>query len=1105
LIIPTCSQKYLLTWKHSAAWYNFKWNLGINQRRAKLPKDLHMRFSLRIAFVLALLSALACAQITNATITGRVVDPSNSLVTDAKVEAISLNTNIHYSGQTNREGLFTITGVPPGPYRVAASKAGFRTIVREDVVLRVQDIVALNFTLQVGSVSETVTVTGGAPMVDTQSAAVSTVIDQSYVANMPLNGRSFQDLILLTPGVVTQTPQAPGTLGGTGEFSVNGQRTESNYYTVDGVSANIGAASGSYNGYQNTSSSGASGSVPGATALGTTQALTSVDALQEFRVASSTYSAEFGRNPGAQIAFETKSGTQQWHGSAFNYLRNGYFDAQDWFNDYAGLKNGSLHQNDFGGTFGGPVWIPGAYNGKDKTFFFVSYEGLRLNAPVPANPSLYVPDNALRASAPVALQPVMSAYPAPTPDGQDFASSGAAQYLATWANPSSINATSARFDENVSSQLRLFFRFNNTTSSSAARGNSSGNAPSVELISDSTVRTYTAGATSMFSNRLTNDFRLNYSSNVSSANQFISPIGGSAPLDLNQFSGLGPTGEGSVCIVQSISFQCMGLDQGRWSGAQQQWNVVDTVSLTAGSHQFKFGVDYRRLTPNAVVGTPTIGYDYYSSTDVQSNSATLFANQYDSAFPLYKNFAVFADDQWRVSRRVTLDMGLRWEVDPPPSAAKGRTPYTLQGTSVDTLVLQPQGTPLWRTTWFNFAPRLGAAYSITNKDGWQTVARGGVGVFFDTGQQMGSLAFVGPGFSALNVTSGSYPVSASTPGLLLPITDPCQQSACPGPYNTTPYGYSPHLQLPYTLHWNASIEQSLGKWQALTVSYVASRASRLLQTNFLSPTNNPNSSFLVLVQNGLTSDYDAFQTQFQRRLNAGLTALASYTWSHCLDYGSNNTLYGYIRGNCDFDVRHSFSGAVSYNLPGVSSNAVAHAVLSHWGVDTRFMARTAFPVGLVGSGFFGPDEKYHSESLTLVPGQTVYLSGANCASILQAAGELQTGYGCPGGRGFNPNAFTNASSGFGNAPRNFAGLFGAWQMDTAVRREFPINERMKLQFRAEAFNLFNHPNFGTVDEYFGDPKFGLATGTLANALSTESPLYQLGGPRSMQFALKLLF
>src|SRR5208283_30989 len=203
---------------------------------------------------------------------------------------------VQYSGKTNGEGYYVVPNIPPGTYRIQVSNSGFKTIIKPDIVIHVQDALAINFTLPIGSASEVVTVEGGTSMINTTDASVSTVVDRTYVENMPLNGRSFQDLILLTPGVVTTSPQSSAALGESGEFSVNGQRTDSNYYSIDGVSANVGATAGSnfYNG------SGVSGSIPAATALGTTQALVSVDALEEFRVQSSSYSAEYGRNPGGQ-------------------------------------------------------------------------------------------------------------------------------------------------------------------------------------------------------------------------------------------------------------------------------------------------------------------------------------------------------------------------------------------------------------------------------------------------------------------------------------------------------------------------------------------------------------------------------------------------------------------------------------------------------------------------------------------------------------------------------------------------------------------------------------------------------------------------------------
>jgi hypothetical protein len=398
---------------------------------------------------------------------------------------------------------------------------------------------------------------------------------------------------------------------------------------------------------------------------------------------------------------------------------------------------------------------------------------------------------------------------------------------------------------------------------------------------------------------------------------------------------------------------------------------------------------------------------------------------------------------------------------------------------------------------------------LNTTPGRETVVRGGGGVFFDTGQQQGSFGYFGPGlFNTGIVFSGSFP--GAGPALLPALVNPPVV-----PYTVTPMVFPPHLQLPYTLHWNGSVEQALGPSQALTVSYVGSRGSRLLEENNLMTPNNPNADEFLIIKNGGRSYYDALQVQFRRRLSRGLTALASYTWSHCIDYGSQDYYLSYEKGSCDFDIRHNLSTAFSYDLPNVGSTPVLKAVLNHWGVDDRFTARSAFPVPLQGNQLTDPitGAEYYS-GLNLVPDQPIYLYGANCASVLQGLNDLKAGQGCPGGRAINPQAFAAVSSGNGTAPRNFVRGFGAWQMDMAVRREFPIFENLKLQVRAEAFNIFNHPNFGVINSYCAgtpgvpgctNPLFGQSTATLANSPGVLSPLYQLGGPRSMQFALKLLF
>jgi carboxypeptidase family protein len=1049
-----------------------------------------------------------------ASVSGRVLDPNGAIIIEATVTAKNVDTGVETVVQTNEDGVYRFANLSPGSYEFTVSKRGFKVIVKPGVTLHLADTISLNFNMVVGGINETVTVQGGVSMINTTDASISTVVDQSYIKNMPLNGRSFQDLILLTPGIVTNTPQRSSTLGQSGEFSVNGQRTESNNYMVDGVSANVGAAS-NIMGYGMTDGAGASGSVPAATALGTTQALVSVDDLQEFRVESSTYGAQYGRNPGAQIVFETKSGTNQWHGTASEYLRNDYFDAADYFTNLNSLKKPPVRQNDFGGTLGGPVKIPGLYNGKDKTFFHVSYEGLRLLLPQPGAVFL-VPDLCMRgdtascgsgrAPAATALLPVVQAYPVPNgpnvvcdpaadPSCPSSGQTGAAQFAAAWSNPGSTNTTNVRLDHTVTQKLRLFFRFSNSTSDAESKGfpdliQFGAYVPPSEVSKTPyTLRTYTGGANSVLSSRLSNDFRLNYSSNVTSSTLDIEAFGGSKPANFAQLAGINsPTA--SVGVGFALGGGFLQLAPQVVAGAQSQWNLVDTVHFVKGRHQMSFGVDYRRLAPYAVPFNPVVSYFFNFESDIEANTnANGFAEAFAPAHPLYTNYSLFVQDEWKATQRLSLSFGLRWDVNPAPGVTQGQMPYTLsfQGPP-SSWTLQPAGTPLWKTTWFNFAPRLGAAYLVRNRQGWETVVRAGGGLFYDSGQQAGSFGFEGPGFSGIDLSidpATGFPGTIVAPPIQPPGTGPFFQAV----------GYYPHLQLPYTLEWNASIEQAVGNSQAVTLSYVGSHAGRLLQTNQYT---TPTVTQLFAIQNGLTSDYGAAQVQFQRRLSRGLTALGSYTWSHCLDYGSTNITFGYQRGNCDFDVRHNLQAAFSYDLPNAGHGGIAGALLHHWGIDDRFMTRTAFPITLRGNQLPQPNGKIYDGGLSLVPGQPIYLYGADF----------------PGGRAINPNAFTLVDSGLGNAPRNFARGFGAWQMNLGVRREFPIRERLSLQFRAEAFNVFNHANFGAIVDHCSgqagvqgctNPQFGQAISTLANSLGVLNPLYQMGGPRSMQFALKLMF
>jgi Carboxypeptidase regulatory-like domain/TonB-dependent Receptor Plug Domain len=1025
------------------------------------------------------LGAPSRGQVDTASVSGSVVDYTNAYVPGASIVLENTSTGTEQTTTTNKDGVFNLVGVLPGQYQLLVSAKSFADTTLQNIVLNVGDQRSIQIKLQAGNLAQAVTVNASGMTLNTTDASVGTVVDQKFVANMPLNGRSFQDLISMTPGVVTQSPQNnEQAVGASGDFSVNGQRTESNYYTVDGVTANTSGGNGG--GAYGPSTGGTLGA---STALGTTQSLISVDALQEFRVESSTYSAEYGHSPGGQFALVTRSGTSVPHGTIFDYLRNNFFDANDWFNDHYGNPQPALKQNDFGGTLGGPVRIPKLYNGKDRTFFFASYEGLRLDQPTEATLQ-YVPDLFMREQAAPAVQPILNAFP--LPNGIDYGTSDnpdLAQFIEPYSLPSSIDSTSVRLDHVLSPRLSVFFRFGDTPSSTATRQDFA-----LDSIT-SNAQTYTLGSTSQLSRRMTDEFRLGYARSGSSDIGVIDSFGGANPVNLGTAIGA----SSAVSTLPQIFIIIPGVGTAEiapyyGSNLSRQWNLVDTFNLSFGRHALKFGIDYRHIKSPVTPAQDNSLTVWESATALITNATTISDNQnFKPATPLYNETSLFVQDDWRLRPNLNLSIGLRWEVDPPPTGQHGVDAYTLLGNIGDpaSLSLAPQGTPLWRTYWYNVAPRLGLAWTPRNRPGAETVLRAGGGVFFDTANEIAAEGYSGLGFVSQQRFSGvalPYPPSElNTPFSTTP------------PYTSgIPIAFPSHLQLPYTLEWNTSIQQAVGKNQAFTISYVGSNGRRLLGLQELSlAALNPNFGTVEYFANGITSNYQALQTQFQRTVTRGIQALASYTWSHSIDFGSSVAELPLQRGNSDFDVRNNLQGGISWDVPEISRGKLVTTLSNGWGLDARLNARSGFPVTLEGNEIVDPATGSISfGELNVVTGKPIYVYGNQY----------------PGGRVINKAAFSLPATGIsGDAPRNFVRGFGATQLNMAVRREFHLHDALALQFRAEAFNILNHPIFGLIDPTYTDLTFGQATETLNSSLGTLTSQYQQGGPRSMQFALKLHF
>ena len=933
---------------------------------------------------------------------------------------------------------------------------------------------------------------------NTESAAVSTVVDRQFAENLPMNGRSFQTLIQLTPGVIL----TPNNQGAEGQFSVNGQRSDSNYWMVDGVGANVGTGA-NFN-----AGNGVGGGLGSFSVLGGTNSLVSVDAMQEFRIQTSTYAPEFGRIPGAQISIVTRSGTNQFHGTAFDYLRNSVLDANNWFADQALLPKPEERQNDFGGTFSGPVV-------RDRTFFFFSYEGLRLRLPQTALTT--VPDASARQSAIPALQPYLNAYP--QPNGPDDLSTGIAQFNASYSNPATLNAYSLRVDHKLNDKVSIFGRYNYSPSELDERATSDLFPLSdVEPITITT-QTATAGTTWSLSPFVVNDFRFNYSRTTASSYNYLDNFGGAVPFTAMPL--IAPFTPSNSTFV----FTIFGLVNGNLSvgrnaqNIQRQINLLDSLAVQEGRHSLKFGMDYRRLSPSFDPGLyeqNPIFADMPSAEAGNLLGAILYSAR--NSMLLLQNLGLFAQDTWRAMERLTITYGVRWDVDYAPSSLTGPQIPAVTGydlANLSGLALAPEGTTPFATRFSNVAPRLGVAYQVSKNPERALIIRGGFGLFYDlaTSQVGETLGSYYP-FGARNIAfGGTFPLPASVASPP-PIT-PGQLSS----FGAILTAFDPHLRLPYTLEWNAAIERSLGKQQRLTASYLGSGGRRLLQTAFVS---SPNSNFsnAALIGNTASSSYNALQIQFERRLSHGLQALASYALSHSIDDGSlgtygtgSNTLVpgagpNSNRGPSDFDERNAFSAGLTYDAPALKMNSFTKAILSGWALENVIQAWSAPPVNV-----------YYSEIAELLGAQTQVRPDR-----VEGVPLYLYGSDFPGGKAINPVAFVPPPLDMngnptrqGNLGRNALRGFGAAQWDFAVHRDFPIREPLKLQFRAEMFNLLNHPNFAPPiadlqNPQALNPQFGLSTQTLGQYLGGANvggggfnSLYQVGGPRSIQLALKLTF
>jgi hypothetical protein len=978
-------------------------------------------------------------------LSGLIRDPSDAGVPDASVTVVNQETGFRRVTTSHSDGGYVVAYLEPGLYKITVRHPGFRTLIRLGVPVDTTQPSRVDFILPLGSMQESITVEGLPDSKPVADAAVGTLITRDEIEHLPSSGRNLTSLLEFTPGTII----TPATRGEPGQFTSGGQRPNANYFSVDGVSANTGVSAGGL------PAQSTGGSLPAMTALGSLQGLLSLDAVDEFLVQTSTTAPDFGRLPGAQVVLSSRAGTNEFHASVFDSLRNQALDANDWFANSRGDGRAPARMNDFGGSLGGPV-------NRDRTFFFVSYEGMRLQAPFTWLAA--VPNAPARLSAPDWMRPLLDLFP--SPNGQQLGS-GLAEWTGQTNRPSRFDAANIRIDYALTSRITLFGRYSQTPSWSEF-----GEVQVNRIVMGS--RGFTFGVNMRLRSNVAVDVRLNASQ--ASLRSSWGPVDSCDLLPV----------VAALARIQDtcgylLRFSIAGVGQlvsGEEAAHKQtQWHAAPTVVVSHGSHEIRLGADFLQLTPALSDTNNSLGViaDSLENT-VDATDLWLAVSGPQATHNVLKEESMFATDTWRVLPQLTASFGLRWEFTPPPELNANDVP--LAGLSSPSYVFSSQKS-VWQRTYTNFAPRFGLAYRPSARS--RTVLRAGWGIYYDSSLSIATDLVNGGPFSLSQYRGDQY---------------------APFPSSLS-YGFAPGLRLPTVSQWSGTIEHSFGGHQMVSAVYEGSSGHRLLRREV--GFKDTETVELALATNHGYSSYNALQLQYRSRASHGFSGLASYSWSHSIDDGSSDSLLYWVgpgltaandRGSSDFDVRHAFQAAMSYETPSQATGPFRSHLLHGWALDGILHARTGFPIsvldadysmGLSFANVFRPD---------LVPGQSIWVTDPSA----------------PGGRRLNSEAFQPAPNLVqGNLGRNSIAGLGMYGIDLALRRDFPFGERRSLQFRVEAFNALNHPDYADPVSFLSSPLFGQSVSMLNMMLGTGSPgsgltpIFQNGGARSMQVTLRFRF
>ncbi|MGC2673347.1 MAG: carboxypeptidase regulatory-like domain-containing protein [Candidatus Acidiferrum sp.] len=1136
---------------------------GVNSRR-------FFHWSVLLAATLATCVLPASAQMDRGAITGRILDSSGAVVLKATVTVTNKATGVVSSTPVNGDGEYQVLALIPGTYSVKVIADGFESAVQNDIDLHVQDRLAINFTLKVGSMQQEVVVTAAEPLLQTQTADVGSVVDTQKVNDLPLNGRRYADLALLEPGVqkfYAAANPAPD------RFSVNGNLELQNNFLLNGIDNN----SFSENLQE----------------LSVQVVQPPPDAIQEFKIQTRTYSAEFGNSAGAVINATIKSGTNGYHGSLFEFLRNSELDGNYWINNANNQKRGRFTQNQFGGTFGGPIV-------KDKLFFFGDLERFSsrqsttitsvvptplmkqgnftelpasvpvTNSTVPGQSGCYA-GNILQATSTTGqtcLDPVAAKTMALLPDpniasqvalqGIPGSWTGAPNYLFSTPVPDDLYSTDGRVDYNLNATNQIYgsYSYRHVTrqdppwTSNPVVGN--GNFATdyrwhQQLVS--------LGWTHTLSTTLINDLRFGFNRDFAHSDPIGVTLGTSQAPALIGLTGI-PDGPGTAGLPPIEINGLTRIGTSPWRPQyqiSQAWNLIDNLNWMKGAHSFKFGYQYLRRTDNFLDlrapqgelqtdGVYTTGGKFGLPDFLLGNVDGVHFTTPHVVHYFQPGHSFYAMDTWKTTSKLTLTYGLRYELFAPLlDRSNDTTNFTpANGGGLVTAASNASGwyaRALIHPDLNNFAPRLGFAYQMTDRLVW----RGGYGVFYQHDSRIGSesLLQLNPPFlldTQLNQSGASTVFQLQNGFPLSTITG--------SGVNLTQLqirAQDPNQRTSYVEQTSFGLEYQVMKETVLAATYVGNwgrKMNRLRDYNMPQitgfdtgcpilqyPYSNLNTvtnidtytssgcattgqhAFLEYASNDGNSNYNGLELSLRRRMSKGLSYSLGYTFSHGLaNFGDNLTAaplpqnsynYGAQMSNSDLDIRSRFIGNFLWELPFGEGKRF----LSGPGAASRWLGAWQFN-GIVTLQTGSPYSVTAANDGLLGFTHAVY---ADCVGNPSAGATTNHDLYTTTGFLINPAAFAQPGPGqFGTcAPFKFYGP-GLQTWDLSLFKQFKFTERWQLQFRAEFFNAFNHPNFGAPNADISSPgSFGKVFNTLAPILGNDSG--GPGDPREIQLALKLYF